>query len=191
MLRADPLISRIVSPPRTAVPSVSAVDTLSSGSTRRNTSAAGLVPAITAFCLDTTRALALAASGTTSCVVMSPSPISSRSAISIGSGSRSVIQTPQMTAGAHRHRRPEAGRLGREGRRSYRDEGLRNVTAPVAQRLIQSFPAKKDSGSARQGETANTETCDYPNRLNLTPLTATISGAFEKFCDFRKKSLAP
>jgi len=25
-----------------------------------------------------------------------------------------------MTTGAHRHRRPEAGRLGREGRRSYR-----------------------------------------------------------------------
>src|SRR5216684_4545124 len=31
---------------------------------------------------------------------------------------------------------------------------------------------KKDSGSARQGETANTKTCNRPNRLNLLVLTA-------------------
>src|SRR5260370_23809928 len=31
---------------------------------------------------------------------------------------------------------------------------------------------KKDSGSARQGETANTKTCNRPNRLNLLNWTA-------------------
>src|SRR5438105_7559216 len=31
---------------------------------------------------------------------------------------------------------------------------------------------KKDSGSARQGETANTKTCNRPNRLNLLIWTA-------------------
>ena len=41
--------------------------------------------------------------------------------------------------------------------------------------------AKKDSGSARQGETANTATCDYPNRLNLTHLTARVPESFEIF----------
>jgi hypothetical protein len=48
---------------------------------------------------------------------------------------------------------------------------------------------KKDSGSARQGETANTATCDYPNRLNLTPLTAGFSGR-SKFLGFCEKILA-
>ncbi|PYK46625.1 MAG: hypothetical protein DME46_01405 [Verrucomicrobia bacterium] len=48
-------------------------------------------------------------------------------------------------------------------------------------------PQKKDSGSARQGETANTATCDYPNRLNLTPLTAGFSGPFEISRVFTKK----
>jgi hypothetical protein len=60
----------------------------------------------------------------------------------------------------------------------------------TADSILQS---KKDSGSARQGETANTETCHYPNRLNLSPLTAARPGAFEKFCDFRKnfRALTP
>jgi len=46
---------------------------------------------------------------------------------------------------------------------------------------------KKDSGSARQGETANTATCDYPNRLNLTSLTAGFSASFEISRVFAKK----
>jgi hypothetical protein len=46
---------------------------------------------------------------------------------------------------------------------------------------------KKDSGSARQGETANTTTCDYPNRLNLTHLTAGLPKPFENSRLFAKK----
>ncbi|PYK60070.1 MAG: hypothetical protein DME43_06725 [Verrucomicrobia bacterium] len=52
---------------------------------------------------------------------------------------------------------------------------------------ISRIPQKKDSGSARQGETANTETCNYPNRLNLTHLTAAFSGPFEISRVFAKK----
>jgi hypothetical protein len=51
------------------------------------------------------------------------------------------------------------------------------------QRRSMSFAAqeKKDSGSARQGETANTETCVYPNRLNLTLSTCSTFGPFKIF----------
>ena len=59
------------------------------------------------------------------------------------------------------------------------------VTAPWG--MADFSHLKKDSGSARQGETANTETCNYPNRLNLSPLTAAISGAFEKILPFLAK----
>src|SRR5438105_2537649 len=88
-------------------------------------------------------------------------------------------------------RRAKASGLGRKQCRSYRLRAKERHSGADATPDSILPSKKKDSGSARQGETANTETCDYPNRLNLTPLTAIVSGAFEKFCDFRKKSLSP
>jgi hypothetical protein len=50
--------------------------------------------------------------------------------------------------------------------------------------LTYSRAHKKDSGSARQGETANTETCNYPNRLNLTQFDKQFRGSVRKIVAF-------